>query len=87
MGKTHRLPRTQGLGKYEVETRERAQLAMNGVMALASVSRSELARCIGVSRPMVSRTLSAGNITVDTMARIFAACGYELYFEAKKIVR
>ncbi len=42
----------------------------------AHLTQKELAARMGVSQPVVSRALK-GKVTMETFARILAACGYE----------
>lgn len=59
---------------------DRARGAVLGAFSASGISRSELARRLGVSRPYVTNMLKGENLTVHQMARIFDACGFELCF-------
>jgi len=62
------------------------RLTIGDVMTKTGVSRSELARRLKVSRPMVTHILSGRqNMTIRTMVRVLRVLGYELNISAKKI--
>ena len=44
----------------------------------AGHSHSELGRALGVSRQRVKEIMESGNLEIETMVRVAAACGYEL---------
>ena len=44
----------------------------------AGHSHSDLGRALGVSRQRVKEIMESGNLEIETMARVAAACGYEL---------
>lgn len=50
--------------------------AMAEAREAANLSQAELAARMGISQPAVSRALK-GNVTIETFARILAACGFE----------
>jgi DNA-binding phage protein len=59
-----------------------AQSVIQNAINEAGLSRSELARNMECNRSFVSRMLSGShNLTVRTMARALAACGFEVRFQ------
>ncbi len=73
--------KVQSHPEYEQYAREwdaeyAAVRAMAKAREAANLSQSELAARMGVSQPVVSRALK-GKVTMETFARILAACGYE----------
>ena len=62
-----------------------ANALMLGALHEAGMRRTDLARALGVSRPFVTKLLQGDhNLTVRAMARILAACGFELRFSRVK---
>jgi transcriptional regulator with XRE-family HTH domain len=58
-----------------------AQATMSNAIAASGISRAELARRMECPRSAVTRMLSGGhNLTVKTMSRAMAACGFEPRF-------
>jgi hypothetical protein len=58
-----------------------AQATIQNAINASGISRSELARRMNRPRSFVTRMLSGDhNLTVKTMSRALAACGYELRF-------
>lgn len=76
-----------GNGHADVEVLEEAALAMaqsviQNAIDESGISRAELARRMERNRSFISRMLSGShNLTVKTMARSLAACGFEVRFE------
>lgn len=59
-----------------------AQSTIQNAINDAVISQADLARKMGRNRSIVSRILSGNhNLTVKTMARSLAACGFEVRFE------
>jgi transcriptional regulator with XRE-family HTH domain len=59
-----------------------AQSMMKTAITKSGISRAEMARRMKRSRSIVSRLLSGShNLTVKTMARSMAVCGFEVRFE------
>ncbi len=72
---------------YEMHAKEwDAEYAIVRAMAQAregaNLSQKQLAERMGVSQPVVSRALK-GKVTMETFARILAACGYEFTITAR----
>lgn len=58
-----------------------AQATMQNAIDQSRISRATLARRMDAPRSFVTRMLSGShNLTIKTMARCLAACGYELDF-------
>lgn len=58
-----------------------AQATIQNAMDESGVSRAEMARRMGRNRAFISRILSGShNLTVRTMAKAMAACGFEIQF-------
>ena len=63
-----------------------AQSTIQGAVDAAGISKADLARKIGCNRSFVSRMLTGShNLTIKTMARTLAACGFEVRFEKVRI--
>lgn len=59
-----------------------AQVTIQNAIDEAGISRAELARTMERPRSFISRMLSGNhNLTVKTMARALAACGFEAVFD------
>jgi transcriptional regulator with XRE-family HTH domain len=59
-----------------------AQSTIQKAMNQAGISRAELARNMKCNRSFISRMLSGShNLTIKTMARALASCGFEVRFE------
>src|ERR1035438_3176059 len=59
-----------------------AQSTIQTAITKSGISRAELARRMKCNRSLVSRLLSGShNLTVKTMARSMAVCGFEVRFE------
>jgi transcriptional regulator with XRE-family HTH domain len=77
---------------FDIEVLEESALAMaqstiQDAILKAGISRSDLARRMECNRSMVSRMLSGShNLTIKTMARALAACGFEARFQHVPIV-
>lgn len=56
--------------------------AMSDARTKANLSQKELADRLGVSQPAVSRALK-GKVTMETFARILAACGFEFKIQMR----
>jgi DNA-binding phage protein len=85
MGKTHRHGAAM-LKEHDKAARARARRALKTVIADADMSYTTVAKVIGRATPFMTKILAEDhNVTVKTMARVFAACGYELDFTATKI--
>jgi len=71
----------------DIEVLEESALAMaqstiQNAINESGISRAELARRMDRNRSFVSRMLSGShNLTIKTMARSMAACGFEVRFE------
>jgi transcriptional regulator with XRE-family HTH domain len=64
-----------------------AQSTIQNAINDSGISRSDLARRMGRNRSFVSRMLSGShNLTIKTMARSLASCGYEVRFQTVPIV-
>jgi transcriptional regulator with XRE-family HTH domain len=76
----------------DIEVLEESALAMaqstiQNAIIDAGISKSDLARRMEIGRSGISRILSGShNLTIKTMARALAGCGYEVRFEAAPIV-
>lgn len=58
-----------------------AQAVMQNAMDQSAISRATLARRMDRPRSFITRMLSGNhNLTIKTMARCLAACGYEIQF-------
>jgi hypothetical protein len=63
-----------------------AQSTIQNAIDEAGISRTDLADAMGCQRSFVSRMLSGShNLTIKTMARALAACGFEPDFGYKPI--
>jgi transcriptional regulator with XRE-family HTH domain len=59
-----------------------AQSTLQNAIDKSGISRTEMARRMKCNRSLVSRLLSGShNLTVKTMARSMAVCGFEVRFE------
>src|SRR5260370_38129802 len=59
-----------------------AQSTLQNAITKSGISRAELARRMKCNRSLVSRLLSGShNLTIKTMARSMAVCGFEVRFE------
>ena len=59
-----------------------AQSTIQAAVTKSGISHAEMARRMNCHRSLVSRLLSGGhNLTVKTMARSMAACGFEVRFQ------
>lgn len=75
------------IGVLEEAALARAQSTIQNVMDEAKVSQADLARKMQCNRSFISRMLSGShNLTIKTMARSLASCGYEVRFEPVPIV-
>jgi transcriptional regulator with XRE-family HTH domain len=64
-----------------------AQSTIQKAINQANISRADLARNMECNRSFVSRMLSGShNLTIKTMARALAACGFEVRFESVPIM-
>jgi len=78
-------------GKVDIEVLEESALAMaqatiQNAMHQADISKSEIARRMNCNRSFVTRMLSGNhNLTVKTMARSLAVCGFEVRFQPVQI--
>ncbi len=74
----------------DIEVLEEAALAMaqsviQNAIGESGITRAEVARRMERDRSIISRMLSGShNLTVKTMARSLAACGFEVRFELVK---
>lgn len=74
------------IGVLEEAALASAQAAICKVMKDSGLSQSEVARKMGRDRSYISRILSGShNLTVKTMARTMAVCGYEVDFQPRQI--
>jgi transcriptional regulator with XRE-family HTH domain len=69
--------------REEEMTTAMAQSLIHQAMRGADISASELARRMGVSRSRIPQLLLR-NMTLRTLARALAACGYEARLTLKK---
>jgi hypothetical protein len=77
--KTH--PAAGDLERYEELAIATAQLDMEVAIAKSGLQRSEIADVMGRPKSFISKIMGGGhNLTIRTMARLFAACGFELRF-------
>ena len=60
-----------------------AHAALMGALKFAGMRPSDLARRLGCTQPNVNRMFTA-NLTVRTLARVFAACGYRIEIVARR---
>ena len=68
-------------------TLARAQATMQNAIDGSRISRAELGRRMDSPRSFVTRMLSGNhNLTVRTMARSLAACGFEVEFGLTPII-
>ncbi|HYW38357.1 MAG TPA: helix-turn-helix transcriptional regulator [Terriglobales bacterium] len=59
-----------------------AQSTIQNAITKSGISRAEMARRMKCNRSLVSRLLSGShNLTVKTMARSLAVCGFEVRFQ------
>lgn len=78
--------------KIDVEVLEESALAqaqstIQNAIDQAAISRADLARRMERDRSFVSRMLSGShNLTIKTMARSLAACGFEVRFQHVPVV-
>lgn len=64
-----------------------AQATIQNAINQAGISRADLARGMGCPRSFVSTMLSGShNLTIKTMSRALAACGFEVRFQHVPIV-
>lgn len=74
-------PTADDLDQYEEIAIAIAQSDMECVIAKSGLQRSDVAAIMGRPKSFVSKIMNGGhNLTVRTMARLFAACGQELRF-------
>lgn len=79
-------------GKIDREVLEESALAMaqatiQNAIDEAGISRADLARSMGRPRSFISTMLSGShNLTIRTMSRALAACGFEIRFQHVPIV-
>jgi transcriptional regulator with XRE-family HTH domain len=74
------------IGVLEESALAMAQATIQNAMQESGTNRAELARRLDCDRSFVSRILSGShNLTVKTMARCLAACGFEIRFEPVRI--
>lgn len=75
------------VGILEESALARAQSTVQRAINQAGISRADLARRMGCHRSFVSRMLSGDhNLTIKTMARALAVCGFEARFQHAPIV-
>ena len=69
-------------GVLEESALAMAQSTIQNAIGESRISRAELARRMQCDRSFVSRMLRGGhNLTIRTMARSLAACGFEVRFQ------
>jgi hypothetical protein len=74
------------IGILEESALAMAQATIQNVMNESGVSKAELARRMHCDRSFVTRMLTGShNLTVKTMARSLAACGFEVRFKPVQI--
>ncbi len=83
------VKKVQSYPKYEQHSQEwdaeyAAVRAMAEAREAANLSQTELAARMGISQPAVSRALR-GNVTIETFARILAACGFEFTISTRPV--
>lgn len=77
--------------EVDIEVLEESALAMaqatiQNAINESRISRAEMARRMNCHRSFISRMLSGShNLTVKTMARSMAACGFEVRFQSVPI--
>jgi transcriptional regulator with XRE-family HTH domain len=65
-----------------------AQSALQGALNDSGLRRSDVAARLKVSRPFITKMLRGDyNLTVKSMARVFAACGFEVRFERVRVTK
>ncbi len=70
------------IGVVEESALAMAQATIQKVMNESHVNKAELARRMQCDRSLVTRMLSGNhNLTIKTMARSLAACGFEVRFQ------
>ena len=63
-----------------------AQSTVQQAIDKARITKAELARRTGLTRPYVSAILKGShNLTVKTMSRCLFACGYEVAFKLRSL--
>jgi len=78
-------------GGIDVEVLEESALAMaqstiQKAINDSGISRSEIARKMKCNRSFISRMLSGNhNLTIKTMAKCLAACGFEVRFQPVRV--
>jgi hypothetical protein len=73
--------KTIDLDVFEETALAMAQAEIQNALNESSLRRTDLALRLGKPRSFVSKILGGShNLTIRTMARVFAACGYELRF-------
>lgn len=86
------IERTETPTDVDVEVLEESALAMaqstiQNAIDEAQISRAELARKMGRPRSFVSLMLKGThNLTIKTMSRALAACGFEIRFQHVPII-
>ena len=69
------------LEHYEELALAMAQFEMENALNDSGLRRTDIAKRLGVTRPFIAKMLRGDyNLTVKSMARVMAACGYELRF-------
>lgn len=80
-------PTVDDLDQYEEIAIATAQSEMECMIAKSGMQRSEVAEIMGRPRSFISKIMNGGhNLTIRTMARLFAACGHELRFNRVSVV-
>jgi len=70
------------IGMLEESALAMAQSTIQNAINESGISRAEMARRMSCNRSFISRMLAGGhNLTVKTMARSMAACGFEVRFQ------
>ena len=86
-------PRPSGIAAPGItpdEIASRVQIATAGALLTlaekaAGHSHSDLGRALGVSRQRVKEIMESGNLKIETMVRVAAACGYELSINLRPV--
>ena len=74
------------IGILEESALAMAQSTIQNAITQSGITRSELARRMQCDRSFVTRMLTGShNLTIKTMARSLAACGFEVRFQPVRI--
>jgi hypothetical protein len=85
---TRRGPTADDLDQYEEIAIATAQSDMESVIAQSGLQRTDIAEIMGRPKSFISKIMNGGhNLTIRTMARLFASCGFELRFGRTAVVQ